>query len=125
MALKKTVQLPSGYTAEYIRLRTFHVDLDKHEVSAVFKFYKDATTAQAGGHPATHQEMRLRASGNVFDDYLSKQAKVDAAKADKTLEIEAILYRMATEHPELTWCDFDTPDLKGRATPFVRDAANV
>jgi hypothetical protein len=110
MAFKKQLQLDSDYTAECIRLRSYRVDYDTQEAFGILKIYKDAAVAARGSKTATHQVMKVRLFGPAFAAYFGKAAKAAAKEAGLSIEAEALLYRAAKEHPELTWSDFDKPD---------------
>lgn len=77
MSLIKTIVLPSGYTAEYIRLDSFRWERANREVSASFQVYKDAASATVG-EPATPKIIRLRVVGPAFTQYFGPVALANA-----------------------------------------------
>ena len=106
MAFKKTVQLASGYPAEYFRLVRYELDYEAKTLSATFRVFKDEASAKAGSSPATHQEVRLRLEQVNFDRYFSKESKKIQKELGISIEAEAIIYRAARDEPVIADPDF-------------------
>lgn len=116
---KNAIVLPSGYTAEVVRLVSYRVDHEAREASGTFKVFKDEAAEQA----ATHQVIRLRLRGADFDAAFGKMAKELAMLAGLSIEAEAILYRTVKAAPGLAYSDFDAK--AGKVSPVLADAEEL
>lgn len=87
MALKKTINLPEGFSAEYWRMMPARIDPEARECSAMIALYvSQAVTAPVRGRVA-----KLRLSGAQYDAWVSKAALVAAAGQGRDLYAQLYL----------------------------------
>lgn len=119
MAFEKTIRIPSGYDATYIKLGPYNIDPARREAKAQFHFFKDQATADANGAQACPQIAVLRLEREAFDRWFSKEAKAAAVTAGLTIDDAAIFYRAARK--ENVVCDFGAMAYHPKKNPEDKD----
>ncbi|MDX2187805.1 MAG: hypothetical protein SFV32_12790 [Opitutaceae bacterium] len=69
MALRKIITLPTGYTADYIKIAKYDHQKERKYSETIFSLWKDeATRHTPGAQPADPLAFRVRLEGAEFDE---------------------------------------------------------